>query len=121
MLLEELSTIPLNIKTIFHHHRDIHSFCSILFAITFLWTRLVYGTIICFYVLRALPKFILLAQASQDTMSIALVIVQTILLLHTRLLNLYWAVLIVKKIYAQCRRKKPAIPVNKIGSSEKLD
>ena len=121
MLFEELSTIPLNVKAIFHQHSDIHSFCALLFAVTFLWTRLIYGTIICFYVFRALPKFILLAEASHDTTSIALVIVQIILLLHTRLLNLYWAVLIVKKMCAKLRRHKPVIPVNKIESYEKAE
>ncbi|CAF1120272.1 unnamed protein product [Adineta ricciae] len=79
MLFEELSTIPLNVKAIFHQHSDIHSFCALLFAVTFLWTRLIYGSIICFYVFRALPKFIRLAEASHDTTSVWLSLLLTAL------------------------------------------
>ncbi|CAF1282951.1 unnamed protein product [Adineta steineri] len=113
MLAEELSTIPLNLKIIYHHRHNIHDFFASLFAITFMLSRLVYGTIICMYIFRAVPQFIQMAASYDDTTSIVLIIIQIILIFLTRLLNLYWAVLIIRKMTVKSRKQKPSVSVNK--------
>jgi hypothetical protein len=45
-----------------------------------------------------------------DTTSIALVMIQVLLFILTRLLNLYWTVLIVRKMIAELRSNKPRVP-----------
>ncbi|UJR17005.1 hypothetical protein I4U23_003903 [Adineta vaga] len=119
MLFEELSTIPLSLKAIYHHHHRIHEFLALLFAITFILSRLIYGTIICIFIFGAVPKFIQMATNVGDMTSIILIIIQMILIVTTRLLNLYWAVLIIRKMCAIFRRKKPSVSVKKIELDKK--
>jgi len=106
MLAEELSTISLNLKTIYHERPRIHDFFARLFVVTFFLSRLIYGTIICSYSFRAIPKFIQMASDLGDTTSIVIVIIEIILFLVSRILNLYWTVLIVRKVSASFRSKK---------------
>ncbi|CAF3494055.1 unnamed protein product [Rotaria sp. Silwood2] len=98
-LAEELSTIPLNLKTLYRHRPRLHHFFSLLFAICFFLSRLMYGSIICFYAFRAIPYFLLMAWNSNDITSFTIGITQAILCISTRLLNIYWTFLILRKIF----------------------
>jgi hypothetical protein len=120
MLAEELSTIPLNLKAIYHQQARLHDIFARLFVITFILSRLIYGTIICFCTFRAIPKFIQMASNLGDTTSIVLAMVQVLLFILTRLLNLYWTVLIVCKVTAVFRSKKPRISANSAELKKKV-
>ncbi len=113
MLAEELSTIPLNIKTIYHEQPRIRDFCASLFVITFVLSRLIYGTIITSYTFRAVPRFIQMASKFGDTTSIVLVTAQVLLCILTRVLNLYWTVLIIRKMKNSSKSKKSSVRPNK--------
>lgn len=112
MLAEELSTIPLNLKTIYRDQPRIYNCCGLLFVVTFVLSRLIYGSIICLYTFLAVPRFIEMASELGDTTSIVFVIAQVLLFISTRVLNLYWTVLIVRKMSGVFCRKKPSVPVN---------
>ncbi|CAF3455766.1 unnamed protein product [Rotaria sp. Silwood2] len=98
-LAEELSTIPLNLKTIYHTRPRLHHFFSLLFVICFFLSRLVYGSIICFYAFRAIPHFLLMAWNFNDITSFIIGLTQALLCILTRLLNIYWMLLILRKIF----------------------
>lgn len=98
LLGEELSTIPLNLKFIFSHRPRLHDVLSRVFAVTFILCRVIYGTIMSWYMFRALPAFIRMASHAHDTTSIVNIVIQAFMFLLTRALNLYWAVLIVRKL-----------------------
>jgi hypothetical protein len=119
MLAEELSTIPLNLKAIYHQQARLRDIFARLFVITFVLSRLTYGTIICIYTFRAVPKFIQMASNLGDTTSIALVMVQVLLFILTRLLNLYWTVLIVRKMIVELRSNKPRVPTTGVELNKK--
>jgi hypothetical protein len=119
MLAEELSTIPLNLKTIFRQRSDIHDFFACLFVVTFFLSRLIYGTIICVYTCRAVPRFLQMASNLNDTTSIVLVIAQIILFILTRILNLYWTVLIVRKVTAAFRNRKAPVLTSSVEINKK--
>lgn len=105
-LAEELSTIPLNLKSIYHNYSDLHNIFSILFMLSFFLSRLLYGSIIFLYGLKALPEFLRMAWYFNDLISLVLVLVQTGLCIFTRLLNIYWAFLIFKKVFVLKSHKK---------------
>ena len=112
MLAEELSTIPLNLKTIYHQQPRIRDIFARIFVVTFVLSRLIYGTIICLYTFKAVPRFIQMASSLHDTTSIAIVLAQILLFILTRLLNLYWTVLIVRKMSGTLRSNKRSISTN---------
>jgi hypothetical protein len=120
MLAEELSTIPLNFKTIYHERPHIRDFCARLFVVTFVLSRLIYGTIITSYTFRAVPRFIQMALILGDTTSIVFVIAQVILFILTRLLNLYWTILIVRKMSAFFRSSKSSVSTSSDKLSKKV-
>ncbi|CAF1335029.1 unnamed protein product [Adineta steineri] len=119
MLAEELSTIPLNFKTIYHERPNIRDFFARLFVVTFFLSRLIYGSIICSYTFRAVPKFIQMASNLGDRTSILFVIGQVLLFILTRILNLYWTVLIIRKMNAELRHNKLSAPTNDIVLNKK--
>jgi hypothetical protein len=98
LLAEELSTIPLNLKAIYHNQPRLHDTFGYLFAVTFFLSRLVYGTIICAYAFRAAPEFIRLASRIGDYQSVVIGLSQAGLCLLTRFLNFYWSLLIIRKL-----------------------
>lgn len=99
-LAEELSTIPLNFKTIFRQNHRVHQLCSALFVLCFFVARLVYGSIICAYAFSAAPQFFRLAWNNDDRVTMWIGVGQGCLCLLTRGLNVYWAVLIARKVFA---------------------
>jgi hypothetical protein len=119
MLAEELSTIPLNLKTIYRQQAHIHDFFAHLFVVTFVLSRLIYGTIISWYTFRALPTFIQMALNLNDTTSIVVSIAQFVMFTLTRILNLYWTILIVRKLTAAFRSKKPPVSVSSVALNKK--
>ncbi len=119
MLAEELSTIPLNLKTIYRQESRIHDFFAGLFVVTFILSRLIYGSIISWYTFRSVPKFIKMASELGDTISLVFVIAQILLFTLTRILNIYWTVLIVRKLSVAFRSKKSSVSMNTIESSKK--
>ncbi|CAF1303737.1 unnamed protein product [Adineta ricciae] len=98
-LAEELSTIPLNLKTIYRTQHRFHSICSMLFVIFFFLSRLIFGSIICFYGFRAAPQFFQLAWLNDDKSSFLVGLIQAFLCILSRALNFYWAYLIYRKIF----------------------
>ncbi|CAF4259802.1 unnamed protein product, partial [Rotaria sordida] len=121
MLAEELSTISLNLKTIYHQQPRIHDLFGLLFVVTFILSRLIYGTIICLYTFRAVPKFIQMASDLGDITSIVLVIAQVFLYIFTRLLNLYWTILIVRKLMSVSRHNKSLLQTSSVKVKKKVD
>lgn len=98
LLGEELSTIALNFKTIYHNRPRLHRIFTYLFVSSFFASRLVYGSVICGYALRCAPRFIRLAWNLGDLKSIVVGLVQIVLCFLTRILNFYWAYLILRKL-----------------------
>ncbi|CAF3418909.1 unnamed protein product [Rotaria socialis] len=119
MLAEELSTIPLNLKTIYHKRTRLHDLFAHLFIVAFFFSRLIYGTIICSYTFRAVPIFIQMASTVHDTSSIAFVIAQVFLFIFTRLLNLYWTILIMRKLFVAFRSKRSPVLTNDMKLKKK--
>jgi hypothetical protein len=105
LLAEELSTIPLNLKAIYHNRPRLHHIFTYLFVFTFFLSRLIYGTIICGYAFRAAPKFFRLALSIGDYQSFVIGLFQAGLCLLLRFLNFYWAVLILRKLFHSKKSK----------------
>jgi len=99
-LAEELSTIPLNLKSIYRHHPRLHHLFSLLFVISFFLSRLFYGSIISAYAFRAAPQFIRMAWSIDDISTIVIGLVQGVICILTRLLNFYWTFLILQKLFS---------------------
>ncbi|CAF3841868.1 unnamed protein product [Rotaria sp. Silwood1] len=99
LLGEELSTIPLNLKAIYHNRPRLHTIFSYLFVICFIFCRIIYGSIICVYAFRAAPQFILMASNVGDLKSIIIGLSQAALCILTRILNFYWFNLILQKLF----------------------
>jgi hypothetical protein len=99
LLAEELSTIPLHLKTMYHNRPRLHKIFSYLFGFSFILSRLIYGSIICAYAFRAAPQMYRLASSEGDTKSIIIILSQAALCIFTRLLNLYWTILILRKFF----------------------
>jgi hypothetical protein len=99
LLAEELSTIPLNIKSIYRHQPRIHQLCSLLFVFCFIISRVIYGSIICGYAFYAAPEFLRLAWNFDDMFSFFFGLSQAFLCILTRLMNLFWTYLIFRKVF----------------------
>jgi hypothetical protein len=99
LLAEELSTIPLNLKTIYRNRPRLYNLFSLLFVICFFVSRLIYGSIICGYAFRAAPLFLQMAWNQDDIFSFLAGLSQAFLCILTRLLNIYWTFLIFQKIF----------------------
>lgn len=98
LLGEELSTISLNLKAIYHNRPRLHQIFTYLFVFSFFLSRIIYGTIICAYAFRAAPQFFLLAFNASDLKSSVIGLSQAGLCIVTRILNFYWANLILRKL-----------------------
>ncbi|CAF1496174.1 unnamed protein product, partial [Adineta steineri] len=57
LLFEELSTIALNLKTIYYDRTNLHNTFTMLFVVSFFLCRIIYGSIICGYALRSAGLF----------------------------------------------------------------
>lgn len=106
LLGEELSTIPLNLKTIYHNRPRLYQIFTSLFVVSFFLSRLIYGSIICGYAFRAAPQFIQLTFSEGDIKNLVVGLSQAALCILTRILNVYWAILIVRKIFHLKKSKK---------------
>ncbi|CAF1924291.1 unnamed protein product [Rotaria magnacalcarata] len=120
LLIEELSTIPLNLKSIYYDRPYAHHLLSVLFVISFLFSRLLYGTIICGYAFRTAPRFIQLAVNASDTTTLIFVVIQTVLCLALRCLNFYWGILIIRKICGLKKSKKQTTALHDINKEKKI-
>ena len=100
LLGEELSTIPLNLKTIYRKDKTLHQMFSILFVISFVLIRLIYGSIICGYAFVCAPEFFRLTWNMNDLSSFVVGLIQASFCLLTRILNIYWTILIFRKIFS---------------------
>ncbi|CAF1338547.1 unnamed protein product [Adineta steineri] len=107
LLAEELSTIPLNLKALYHNRPRLYAIFGYLFVFSFLVSRLIYGSIICGYALCAGLEFFQMAFNADDLTSITFGLVQGSLGFLTRVLNIYWTVLIVREVL------RPSEPKNK--------
>lgn len=108
---EELSTIPLSIRTIFYEQNRLRSLFNYLFVISFILCRLIYGTMICWYLFAGVPLFLRLASDIHDTTSIVLCLIQVTLCIIIRVLNLYWSILICRKIWFMIQSGRRSILV----------
>jgi hypothetical protein len=99
LLAEELSTIPLNLKALYHNRPHLHNIFTYLFVFTFFLSRLIYGSIICAHAFRAAPPFIRLALDIGDINSVIIGLSQAALCILTRVLNIYWTILILRKLF----------------------
>lgn len=120
LLMEELSTIPLNLRSIYHDQPSAYRVFSVLFAITFLTSRLIYGTIICAYTFLSATRFIELALKADDIKSVILVTIQIILCLSARCLNFYWGTLIARKLCCPKKLKKPETTLHDTNNKKKI-
>jgi hypothetical protein len=98
LLGEELSTISLNLKAIYHNRPRLHQIFTYLFVFSFFLSRIIYGTTICGYAFRAAPQFIRLAYNIGDIKSVIIGLSQAGLCILTRILNFYWGSLILQKL-----------------------
>jgi hypothetical protein len=105
-LAEELSTIPLNLKTIYRDKPQLHNIFSLLFVASFFLSRLFYGSIITIYAFRAAPSFLRQAWNLNDIFSFIVGLIQALLCILTRLLNFYWAFLILQKVFNSKPKKR---------------
>ena len=105
LLGEELSTIPLNLKTIYRKSPRLQNIFSLLFVICFFLARLIYGSIICGYAFRSAPEFLRLAWSLNDISSFISGLLQAFLCILTRILNIYWAILILRKVFSSKEKK----------------
>jgi hypothetical protein len=120
LLAEELSTIPLNLKTLYRHRPRLRDMFTYLFVATFFVSRIIYGTVICGYAFRSAPKFIRLALSIGDLKSIIIGLSQGLLCILTRILNFYWAILIIQKVFHLKESKKGSSAINKQILDEKI-
>lgn len=90
-----------------------------LFAISFFFSRLIYGTLICTYAFLAAPRFIQLASKAHDTTSLVFVWIQTILCLSLRCLNFYWGFLILRKLCNLNKSKKHTTSIKTVDKEQK--
>ena len=106
-LLEELSTPPLNLKSLCRQPAWLSDVCAALFAATFVCVRLGYG--MCVYVLACmqLAPFVRQAAADGEKVQVAAALFQFVLCTASRALNLYWAALIARKVRRVRRRTAP--------------
>jgi hypothetical protein len=98
-LAEELSTIPLNLKTMYRDRPRLHHIFSLLFVFCFFLSRLLYGSMITVYAFRVAPLFLRMAWNLDDMFSFSIGLIQASLCILTRLLNFYWAFLILQKLF----------------------
>lgn len=105
LLFEELSTIPLNLKMIYHENKGLHNLFSYLFAACFFIVRLGYGSVIAYYTYYAAPSFIRMAWKLDDYWSIFVVIFELTLGFITRVLNVFWAYLILRKVFGRPKKR----------------
>jgi hypothetical protein len=109
LLGEELSTIPLNLKAIYYNRPRLHQIFTYLFVFSFFSSRLIYGSIICGYAFRAAPQFIRIALNINDFKSIIIGLSQAGLCILTRVLNFYWSILILQKLFHLQQSKTKAL------------
>jgi hypothetical protein len=96
----------LNLKTIYHDRPRLYKIFGYLFAFTFFLSRLIYGSILCGYAFRAAPQFFRMAFNAGDFKSVVIGLTQAALCLLTRILNLYWSILILRKLFDSRESKK---------------
>ncbi|CAF3942694.1 unnamed protein product [Adineta steineri] len=106
LLAEELSTIPLNLKALYHNRPRLYAIFGYLFIFTFLVSRLIYGSIVCGYAFGAAPTFFQMAFNAGDLTSVTFGLMQGSLCLLTRVLNIYWTILILRKILRPSKPKR---------------
>lgn len=103
---EELSTIPLSLRTIFYERKGLRSLFNHLFFVTFMLSRPVYGTLVCWYALAVVPVFLRMASDMQDITSIVFCLIQVTLCILTRVLNLYWTMIVCCKAWSTIQSEK---------------
>jgi len=96
-LLEELSTPFLNIKTLYRHHPTVHQAASLLFAVMFLASRMVYGMWIYYHIMLNVMPFTVSTYYLNPFFRFQFFF-QIITCTGTRILNAYWTYLIVGKL-----------------------
>ncbi|CAF1328011.1 unnamed protein product [Adineta steineri] len=69
-------------------------------------SRLIYGSIVCGYAFGAAPTFFQMAFNAGDLTSVTFGLMQGSLCLLTRVLNIYWTILILRKILRPSKPKK---------------
>ena len=108
-LLEELSTPPLNVKSLLRHHQRLADFCAALFAASFVCVRLGYGTALYVLACMQFAPFVRQAVADGERMQAAAALFQFVMCTASRALNLYWATIIAQK----CKRTMEGAVGNK--------
>ncbi|CAF1212477.1 unnamed protein product [Adineta steineri] len=113
LLFEELSTIALNLKTIYYDRTNLHNTFTMLFVVSFFLCRIIYGSIICGYALRSAGLFAQMALDIGDLKNTFFVLLQISLCVLSRILNFYWAILILRKMFRSKRSKTKHESLNK--------
>ena len=99
LLLEELSTPALNLKTLLRHSRPAWSeACALLFAVTFIGVRMGYGVYVYLYAVQQLLPFVKRAGEDGEQLQVFCAYFQFAMCTASRLLNVYWTWLIVRKV-----------------------
>lgn len=102
-LMEELSTVFLNIRWFYRANKPVYELASQLFAVTFIFSRIIYGS--------GVYLFSVMTFASQGDVILTtgflrvLWWVQLSLCTITRVLNFYWTALILQKICTPRKQK----------------
>ena len=115
-LLEEFSTPFLNWKTLLKNIPGMHTICSLAFLLSFVFARNICGSYL-FYS-GAVNGW---AHAQQqwkvgDSLGANLALYQVFACGASRVLNAYWAVIIIKKAIATCFPSKKQIANHKKGN-----
>lgn len=121
LLLEELSTPPLNIKTLYKHNTTIAEISSLIFAVTFFLCRILYGTYIFVQGIPNLIPYLNVAYSDMRYVDMVHVAIQLTLFVATRILNFYWMSLITNKVYIALfsKRKRKKSFVQSVAVDEK--
>ena len=99
LLLEELSTPPLNLKTIFRHRPALSDAMALAFAVSFIGVRMVYGMYVYYFAVLQLLPFVRVAAEDGEWVQVFCAWYQFTMCTASRLLNAYWTALIVRKVW----------------------
>jgi len=98
LLFEELSTPSLNLKYLLKHFPSLNTFFSLSFALLFFISRLLFGSWLFYNGFSLFPEFIQYCKEKQLYFEMYLGISQMTVGIGTRLLNVYWFTLILRKL-----------------------
>ena len=103
-LVEELSTVFLNARWFWRANKRVYEITSLLFAVTFLLSRMIYGSAI--YYLSIMSYVNHAEEVLTTDFEVGQYWVQLSLCSLSRVLNIYWSALIIGKLFSMKTKGK---------------